>query len=68
VAAGRGQQHPHASAGCREEEGWGAAIGSAGRRLNTSTRHARAAPHNVCFWLNTRLGRDRLAFADLIAW
>jgi len=29
---------------------------------------AKAALHNFCFWLNTQLGRDRLAFADLIAW
>ncbi len=29
---------------------------------------AKAALHNFCFWLNLHLGRDRLAFADLIAW
>ena len=29
---------------------------------------AKAALHNFCIWLNTHLGRDRLAFADLIAW
>jgi hypothetical protein len=29
---------------------------------------AKVALHNFCIWLNERLGRDRLAFADLIAW
>ncbi len=29
---------------------------------------AKAALHNFCIWLNAQLGRDRLAFADLIAW
>jgi hypothetical protein len=29
---------------------------------------AKAALHNFCLWLNTQLGRDRLAFADLLAW
>jgi hypothetical protein len=29
---------------------------------------AKAALHNFCLWLNAQLGRDRLAFADLIAW
>ncbi len=29
---------------------------------------AKAALHTFCIWLNTQLGRDRLAFADLIAW
>jgi hypothetical protein len=29
---------------------------------------AKAALHNFCIWLNVRLGRDRLAFADLVAW
>lgn len=24
--------------------------------------------HNFCFWLNTQLGRPKLAFVDLIAW
>ncbi len=28
---------------------------------------AKAALHNFCIWLNVRLGRDRLAFADLVA-
>lgn len=29
---------------------------------------AMVALHNTCMWLNQRLGRDRLAFADLIDW
>lgn len=29
---------------------------------------AKAALHNFCAWLNDQLGRDRLAFADLVAW
>jgi hypothetical protein len=29
---------------------------------------AKAALHNACIWLNRRLGRRDLAFADLIAW
>ncbi|HEV8633817.1 MAG TPA: transposase [Chloroflexota bacterium] len=29
---------------------------------------AKAALHNFCVWLNVQLGRDRLAFADLVAW
>jgi len=29
---------------------------------------AKAALHNFCLWLNVQLGRDRLAFADLVAW
>lgn len=29
---------------------------------------AKGALHNFCIWLNDHLGRDRLAFADLIAW
>lgn len=29
---------------------------------------AKAALHNFCIWLNAQLGRDRLAFADLVAW
>ena len=29
---------------------------------------AKAALHNFCLWLNTQLGREPLAFADLIAW
>lgn len=29
---------------------------------------AKAALHNVCCWLNRRLGRPDLAFADLVAW
>jgi hypothetical protein len=29
---------------------------------------AKVALHNFCLWLNTRLGRPGLAFADLIAW
>jgi len=24
--------------------------------------------HNFCIWLNDRLGRSRLAFADLLGW
>jgi len=26
------------------------------------------ALHNFCIWLNLRLGRDPLAFADLLDW
>jgi hypothetical protein len=29
---------------------------------------AKVALHNFCLWLNGHLGRDRLAFADLIDW
>jgi len=29
---------------------------------------ARVALHNFCIWLNARLGRPRLAFADLLGW
>jgi hypothetical protein len=29
---------------------------------------ARVALHNFCMWLNERLGRPRLAFADLLGW
>ena len=29
---------------------------------------ARVALHNFCIWLNKRLGRPRLAFADLLGW
>jgi hypothetical protein len=29
---------------------------------------ARVALHNFCIWLNDRLGRSRLAFADLLGW
>jgi hypothetical protein len=29
---------------------------------------ARVASHNFCMWLNERLGRPRLAFADLLGW
>lgn len=29
---------------------------------------AKAALHNFCVWRNDQLGRDRLAFADLVAW
>ena len=29
---------------------------------------AKVALHNFCLWLNRRLGRPGLAFADLIAW
>ncbi len=29
---------------------------------------ARIALHNFCIWLNDRLGRPRLAFADLLGW
>ena len=29
---------------------------------------AKAALHNVCIWLNRKLGRPDLAFADLLAW
>jgi hypothetical protein len=29
---------------------------------------ARVALHNFCIWLNMRLGRPRLAFADLLGW
>jgi hypothetical protein len=29
---------------------------------------ARVALHNFCVWLNERLGRPRLAFADLLQW
>jgi hypothetical protein len=29
---------------------------------------ARVALHNFCIWLNDRLGRPRLAFADLLGW
>jgi hypothetical protein len=29
---------------------------------------ARVALHNFCIWLNERLGRPRLAFADLLGW
>lgn len=29
---------------------------------------ARVALHNFCIWLNERLGRPRLAFADLLSW
>jgi len=29
---------------------------------------ARVAVHNFCIWLNDRLGRPRLAFADLLGW
>jgi hypothetical protein len=29
---------------------------------------ASVALHNLCIWLNTQLGRPRLAFADLIEW
>jgi hypothetical protein len=29
---------------------------------------ARVALHNFCIWLNERLGRPRLAFADLLQW
>ena len=28
----------------------------------------RVALHNVCMWLNDKLGRPRLAFADLLGW
>jgi hypothetical protein len=26
------------------------------------------ALHNFCIWLNDKLGRPRLAFADLLGW
>lgn len=29
---------------------------------------AKVALHNVCIWINTMLGRQKLAFADLIDW
>lgn len=29
---------------------------------------AKAALHNFCIWLNRQLGRDNLAFADLVDW
>jgi len=29
---------------------------------------AKAALHNLCFWLNRQLGRAPLAFADLVSW
>jgi hypothetical protein len=29
---------------------------------------ARMALHNFCIWLNDKLGRPRLAFADLLGW
>ena len=29
---------------------------------------ARVALHNFCIWLNDRLGRPPLAFADLLGW
>jgi hypothetical protein len=29
---------------------------------------ARVALHNFCSWLNDRLGRPRLKFADLLGW
>lgn len=29
---------------------------------------ANVALHNFCIWINVRLGRERLAFADLIDW
>jgi hypothetical protein len=29
---------------------------------------ARVALHNFSIWLNDRLGRPRLAFADLLGW
>jgi hypothetical protein len=29
---------------------------------------ARVALHNFCMWLNDRLGRPRMAFADLLGW
>ncbi len=29
---------------------------------------ARVALHNFCIWLNERLGRPRLSFADLLGW
>ena len=29
---------------------------------------ARVALHNFCIWLNERLGRPRLTFADLLDW
>ncbi len=29
---------------------------------------AKVAVHNFCIWLNVRLGRDPLAFADLLEW
>ena len=29
---------------------------------------ARVALHNFCIWLNDRLGRLRVAFADLLGW
>lgn len=29
---------------------------------------ARVALHNFCIWFNERLGRPRLAFADLLGW
>ena len=29
---------------------------------------ARVALHNFCIWLNDRLGRPRMAFADLLGW
>jgi hypothetical protein len=29
---------------------------------------AKMALHNFCIWLNTQLGRPRLAFTDLVAW
>jgi hypothetical protein len=31
-------------------------------------RSARAALYNFCIWLNRKLGRPDLAFADLLAW
>jgi len=29
---------------------------------------AKVALHNFCIWLNQQLGRERLAFADLLDW
>ncbi len=29
---------------------------------------AKVALHNCCLWLNVQLGRELLAFADLLAW
>ena len=29
---------------------------------------AKVALHNFCIWLNVQLGRDPLAFADLLEW
>ncbi|HLX55853.1 MAG TPA: hypothetical protein VKR83_02400 [Ktedonobacteraceae bacterium] len=29
---------------------------------------AKVALHNFCIWLNVRLGRDPLAFAELLDW